>query len=60
LIDCEFRGQVKIKEGRELPMFLARGPAENFQARYREEFGEAPRAVPQLVEENQSLNALVR
>jgi class 3 adenylate cyclase len=61
LIDCEFRGQVKIKEGRELPMFLARGPAQNFEARYREEFGEAPRSVPQLEEEkSRSMNALVR
>ena len=62
LIDCEFRGEVKIKEGRELPMFLAGGPTHNFEARYREEFGEAPRSVPQLEEQesSRSLNALVR
>ena len=27
LIESESRGNVKIKEGRELPMFLAHGPA---------------------------------
>lgn len=51
LIDCESRGMVKIKEGRELPMFLAEGlavPPDTFAARYREEFGEAPRAIPQM------------
>jgi class 3 adenylate cyclase len=61
LIDCEFRGAIRIKEGRELPMFLAEGPArefmtgettngvpERFAARYREEFGEAPRSFPAI------------
>ncbi len=61
LIDCEFRGQVKIKEGRELPMFLARAPGQDFEVRYTKEFGEAPRATPLAIEEdNRSLNALVR
>ena len=59
LIDGEARGNIRIKEGRELPMFLAEGPArellggelENgipvrFSERYREEFGEEPRGVP--------------
>ncbi|HWF11182.1 MAG TPA: adenylate/guanylate cyclase domain-containing protein [Bryobacteraceae bacterium] len=57
LIECESRGAVKIKEGRELPMFLAEGVARQlvygdvvngmpgaFAARYREEFGEEPRS----------------
>jgi hypothetical protein len=61
LIDCEARGQIKIKEGRELPMFLAAGPAreflnggarngipERFAARYREEFSEEPRGFPEV------------
>jgi hypothetical protein len=38
---------VKIKEGRELPMFLAEGISHDFAARYRAEFGEEPRAIPQ-------------
>lgn len=45
LIACEERGQVRIKEGRELPMFLAAGiegdPAE-FAVRYTARFGEQP------------------
>ena len=48
LIVCEARGKVKIKEGRELPMFLAGGPVVDFAARYRAEFGEEPRTVPEL------------
>ncbi len=50
LIECQSRGMVRIKEGRELPMFLAEGlamPPEAFAARYRAEFGEEPRAIPQ-------------
>ncbi len=47
LIDCESRGMVRIKEGRELPMFLAEGISHDFAARYREEFGEEPRSIPQ-------------
>ena len=56
LIHCEPRGHIRIKEGRELPMFLAEGPArelvdgeirngipDRFAARYREEFSEEPR-----------------
>ena len=59
LIDREARGNIRIKEGREMPMFLAESPArellggelENgipvrFAARYREEFGEEPRWFP--------------
>jgi class 3 adenylate cyclase len=61
LIDCTARGHIKIKEGRELPMFLADGPAvglldredgggipERFMARYREAFGEEPLSLPVL------------
>jgi class 3 adenylate cyclase len=48
LIDCEARGKVKIKEGRELPMFLAIGPVGDFAARYKAEFGEDPRALPEM------------
>jgi class 3 adenylate cyclase len=61
LIDCEARGQVKIKEGRELTMFLARGPAQEllegeliggipaaFVERYRAEFSESPSSFPQM------------
>jgi class 3 adenylate cyclase/streptogramin lyase len=60
LIDCEFRGQVRIKEGRELPMFLARQPVDDFAARYAAEFGHAPDSMPANVEEkDRSLNALV-
>ncbi len=60
LIDCEARGHIKIKEGREMPMYLAEGPARQllggevkdgiparFAARYREEFGEEPRGFPE-------------
>jgi len=59
LIECKSRGHVKIKEGRELPMFLALGPASElisknssdgipaaFVARYHQEFGETPRSFP--------------
>ena len=61
LIDCHARGNIKIKEGRELPMYLADGPArehmrgqisggmpEDFAAAYRKEFGEEPRSFPPL------------
>jgi class 3 adenylate cyclase len=51
LIRCESRGMVRIKEGREMPMFLAEGPAlppEAFAVRYREEFGEEPREFLQV------------
>jgi len=61
LIDCEPRGQIKIKEGRELTMFLARGPAQEllegelisgipaaFVERYRAEFSESPTSFPQM------------
>jgi class 3 adenylate cyclase len=55
LLDCEARGAVRTKEGREVPMFLAAGPARGlmegewtdgipaaFAARYETEFGEKP------------------
>ena len=61
LIDCEARGQIKIKDGREMEMFLAEGPArellqgevkngipEAFAARYRAEFSEEPRGFPEV------------
>jgi class 3 adenylate cyclase len=61
LIDCEARGHIRTKEGREVPMFLAEGPAREllagavnngipvrFAARYREAFGEDPRAFPEV------------
>jgi hypothetical protein len=49
LIETESRGNVKIKEGRELPMFLACRPAlreEEFARRYRQEFGEELKSFP--------------
>ncbi len=51
LIETEFRGNVKIKEGRELPMYLAVGPAgdfEEFRRRYKEIFGEEIRSFPAM------------
>jgi class 3 adenylate cyclase len=61
LMDGEARGDIRIKEGREMPMFLAEGPAREllngelangipvrFRARYREEFGEEPRSFPEV------------
>lgn len=48
LIDCEERGQIKIKEGRELPMFLAIGPVPDFADRYRREFAEESRSLTAL------------
>jgi len=60
LIECEARGHIRTKEGREVPMFLADGPARElltgevnngipvrFAARYREVFGEDPRGFPE-------------
>jgi class 3 adenylate cyclase/streptogramin lyase len=53
LVECEFRGNVKIKEGRELPMFLARRPAVadkgSFAQRYEQEFGETLKSFPETV-----------
>jgi class 3 adenylate cyclase len=46
LIESEARGHVKIKEGRELPMFLASGPVADINERYRTAFGEEPRSLP--------------
>jgi adenylate cyclase len=50
LIETRARGNIKIKEGRELPMYLAIGPAMTDEAvfvkRYQYEFGEAPRSYP--------------
>ncbi|MDE3195028.1 MAG: hypothetical protein KGN84_01700 [Acidobacteriota bacterium] len=46
MIAGEFRGDVKIKEGRELPMYLAEAPVPDFAERYRREFGEDPRSLP--------------
>jgi class 3 adenylate cyclase len=73
LIDCESRGQVKIKEGRELPMFLAAGVARElvygevvngapdaFAARYREEFGEEPRSFGGVKAASQAMAAVAR
>jgi class 3 adenylate cyclase len=63
LIDCEARGKVKIKEGRELPMYLARGTVPDFTARYRTEFGEEPQATA-IIRSNEdrgrNIDALVR
>jgi hypothetical protein len=39
LLDCEDRGNVHTKDGRDIPMFLVRGPAPDFAARYEAEFG---------------------
>jgi len=50
LIDTEFRGDVKIKEGRFLPMYLAHGPATSDEATfahlYEREFGEQVKSFP--------------
>jgi class 3 adenylate cyclase len=58
-IDCEPRGAVRIKEGREMEMFFAVGPKpellqgplvngipEAFRAAYEKAFGELPRSFP--------------
>ncbi len=42
LIECEDRGNIRIKEGRELPMYLAKAPSVDLTERYRREFGEDP------------------
>ncbi len=50
LIATTFRGNVKIKEGRELPMFLADPCAqdpERFSRLYKAEFGEDPKSHPE-------------
>ncbi len=39
MVECEDRGNVHTKDGRDLPMFLVRGPAADFAARYEAEFG---------------------
>jgi class 3 adenylate cyclase len=39
MVECEDRGFVHTKDGREVPMFLVRGPAADFAARYEAEFG---------------------
>ncbi|HEX4811030.1 MAG TPA: adenylate/guanylate cyclase domain-containing protein [Bryobacteraceae bacterium] len=62
-IECEARGLVKIKEGREMEMYFALGPSEDllqgdvvdgmpekFRQRYEEKFGVSPRSFPSLVE----------
>ncbi|MBS1856450.1 MAG: hypothetical protein JST11_13870 [Acidobacteria bacterium] len=55
LIETEFRGDVKIKEGRFLPMYLARGPAvageAEFARLYEREFGETLKSFPRNVAE---------
>ena len=38
MIDCEDRGYVHTKDGRDIPMFLAGVPAADFAARYEAEF----------------------
>ena len=40
MIDCEDRGFIHTKDGRDVPMFLVRGPGEDFAARYEAEFGQ--------------------
>lgn len=48
LIDCEPRGVISTKDRRELPMFLVRGVAKDFAARYEAEFGrKSSREAPQ-------------
>lgn len=42
LIDCENRGLVHTKDGRDIPMFLVRGLSADFAARYEAEFGRKP------------------
>ena len=43
LVECEARGAINTKDGRELPMFLVQGLAYDFAACYEKEFGEKPR-----------------
>jgi len=57
LIVCESRGNVRIKEGRELAMFLAAGPAEDFDARYEAEFGTPPAVVPATANRTDTVTA---
>jgi adenylate cyclase len=58
-IECEPRGHVKIKEGREMEMYFAVGPKEDllrgetvngipeaFRAAYEQAFGEPPKSFP--------------
>ncbi|HVV47769.1 MAG TPA: adenylate/guanylate cyclase domain-containing protein, partial [Bryobacteraceae bacterium] len=44
LIDCEARGHVHTKDGRDLPMYLVKGAGEEFAPRYAAEFGNYPPA----------------
>lgn len=39
LLDCEDRGHVHTKDGRDIPMFLVLRPVADFAARYQAEFG---------------------
>jgi len=48
LIDCEARGRIRIKEGREMEMFLADAPARDLGTRYHGVFAEEPRSLPQI------------
>lgn len=45
LIDCEARGQIHTKDGRDLPMYLVNGIGSGFAAQYEAEFGEKPRGA---------------
>jgi len=49
LIDSEERGLVKVKEGREVPMFLAKGPSADFAESYKATFGAEPHTAPQTL-----------
>ncbi len=50
LLDCEARGAIHTKDGRDLPMYLVKGLVDSrhdaFSLRYESQFGEKPRALP--------------
>jgi class 3 adenylate cyclase len=49
LIDCEDRGYVHTKDGRDIPMFLVRQPAADFTTRYEAEFGAPEHAIARAI-----------
>ncbi len=46
--ECESRGLVRIKEGREMQMYFAVAPKPDFSARYETAFGRPPKTLPSL------------
>jgi len=54
LFNCEARGQIHTKDGRDLPMYLVEGVAADpatFTTRYEAAFGEQPRQIPAVESE---------